>query len=109
MIGVRNLRGDAGIYKAPVEITGEARSKLILQGQSHDMSVSATGTVFDEGNLADGASVVATVQVMGGKKIPGVIRQGRFLWYVRDSNLSSSLPADAAVIKMLKDAMQTRR
>lgn len=97
---VRNLRDDAGIWKAPVEISGSAAGVAEFSGGGKtavpcgDM----TSLIAPE-QLAEGTEILARFHLPGSRE-PKVafVRQGRFFWYFSDREFCKANPSDRHVL-----------
>lgn len=97
---VRNLRDDAGIWKAPVEISGSAAGVAEFSGGGKtavpcgDM----TSLIVPE-QLAEGTEILARFHLPGSRE-PKVafVRQGRFFWYFSDREFCKANPSDRHVL-----------
>lgn len=93
---VRNLRDDAGISRAPVEISGSASGLLELADGRKLMTVCGdmTSLIAPE-QLVDDAELLARFRLPNSKKSSvALVRQGRFLWYFSDQEFNKSNPSD---------------
>lgn len=100
VIIVRNLRGDGGIWKAPVEIIGSASGRFLTDdGGSMAAPCGDTASLVTREQLADNCEVLARFRTPGqAKESAAFVRQGRFYWYFSDQEFHAENPADRYVI-----------
>lgn len=100
VIVVRNLRDDAGIWKAPVEISGSAAGVMELaDGRKLAAPCGGATSLIAPGQLADGTEILARFRIPGGEETcAAFVRQGRFFWYFSDREFSKANPSDRYVL-----------
>lgn len=100
VIVVRNLRDDAGIWKAPVELSGSAAGRMVFpDGRAAAAPCGGSTSLVSPDQLADGAEVLAFFETPDSRgKNAALVRQGRFLWYFSDQEFSAANASDAAVL-----------
>ena len=92
---VRNLRDDGGIWKEPVEISGNAGVEYTssagdVRGR---MECGEDTTLLEPGMLADDVEILGRIRLAdGGDEYAGLIRHGKFFWFCSDQECDGTNP-----------------
>lgn len=105
VIVVRNLRDDAGIWKAPVELSGSAAGRMVFPGgRSVTAPCGGSTSLVSPDQLAADAEALAFFETPESRaKHAALVRQGRFLWYFSDQEFSAANASDAAALDRFLD------
>ena len=102
VIVVRNLRDDAGIWKAPVEISGSAAGTMELaDGRQLPTPCGGTASLIAPEQLREEAELLARFRPSDRQEFSAaLVRQGRFLWYFSDQEFSKASLSDRYVLDL---------
>ncbi len=98
---VRNLRGDGGLWKKPVSISGNSKNMVHWTGRNTEtpLECSSTTTMLNKNDLLPSVKILGTVKIARKSNIvPALIKQGRWYWWLGGNSWNDKSPADTKVI-----------
>ena len=107
VVGIRNLRDDAGIWRGPVEIRGGFALRIEFAGRKSELlPLSNQATALPLTELADGVKVHGTVTLPDQTRCAALIEQGRFWWFAGDTDWTEESAANQQVLKQFLAHLQ---
>ncbi len=104
---VRNLRGDGGIFKGPVVLTGQAKGVLDFGGEQTDAPCGGMTTLLAKSELHPSARAVALFRTPeSAEEYAALVHQDNLWWYFKDRQFDTREKADAAVLKTVMQAVR---
>lgn len=105
-ICVRNLRGNGGIARGPLLLTGRQPGTIRFGTETLPAGCSGNAALLSPEQLADGAEILAELEFRNSPaRYAALVRQGKFYWYVKDLELNLEEPADSRVLDTVLDSL----